>query len=182
MPNIHHAPEPENPPVAKPGTTRRWLWRAIELVAVLVLILGIRAWQQSGTARGPAPALAGELLDGKPVVLAAYTGQPVLVHFWATWCPICGLQQGSIDAIAKDHTVLTVAIDADSPAAIESWMARQGVSYPVVHDPEYRLAGQYGIRGVPASFILDSAGNIRFAESGYSTGIGLRARLWWAGL
>ncbi len=161
---------------------RRWPRWLAELLAVIAVVVAINAWHLRGAPSGPAPDFTGVLLDGTGVTLSELRGSPLLLHFWATWCPICGLQQGSIDAIAKDHTVLTVAIDADSPAAIESWMARQGVSYPVVHDPEYRLAGQYGIRGVPASFILDSAGNIRFAESGYSTGIGLRARLWWAGL
>jgi peroxiredoxin len=161
---------------------RRWPRWLAELLAVIAVVVAINAWHLRDAPSGPAPDFTGVLLDGTGVTLSELRGSPLLLHFWATWCPICGLQQGSIDAIAKDHTVLTVAIDADSPAAIESWMARQGVSYPVVHDPEYRLAGQYGIRGVPASFILDSAGNIRFAESGYSTGIGLRARLWWAGL
>ncbi len=182
MPNIHHAPEPENPPVAKPGTTRRWLWRAIELVAVLVLILGIRAWQQSGTARGPAPALAGELLDGKPVVLAAYTGQPVLVHFWATWCPICRAEQGSIDALARDMSVITVAMQSGDRSAVTQYLRNEALRFPVLNDPDGVMATRWGVRAVPASFIVDGAGQIRFVEVGYTTGVGLRLRMWLAGL
>jgi len=182
VPNAHHTTEPEKPPVAKPGTTRRWLWRVIELVAVLVLILGIRAWQQSGTASGPAPALAGTLLDGKPLALAAYAGRPVLVHFWATWCQICRLEQGSIDALARDAAVITVAMQSGDRAAVIQHLRKEALSFPVFNDPDGEIAAQWGVRAVPASFIVDGAGQIRYVEVGYTTGVGLRLRLWLAGL
>jgi len=168
--------------VAKPKTARRWLRRAAEALVLLVLILGIRAWQQSGTASGPAPALAGELLDGKPVALAAFAGQPVLVHFWATWCPICRAEQGSIDALARDAPVITVAMQSGSREEVVQFLRKEALSFPVLNDPDGVLAAQWGVRAVPASFIVDGAGQIRFLEIGYTTGVGLRLRLWLAGL
>jgi peroxiredoxin len=158
-----------------------WRWPA-ELAGVLVLVLAVHAWQTRTTAQGAAPDFHGVLLDGTPVRLSELRGRPVLLHFWATWCPVCRLEQGSIAALARDHTVLTVAIDADGGAAVRTWLQQRGVDYPVVPDPDGRIAARYGIRGVPASFILDAAGNIRFTEVGYTTGAGLRLRLWWAGL
>ena len=149
---------------------------------VLVLILGIRAWQQNGTASGPAPALAGELLDGKPVALAAFAGRPVLVHFWATWCPICRAEQGSIDALARDVTVITVAMQSGDRDAVIQHLRMETLSFPVLNDPDGVIAALWGVRAVPASFIVDGAGQIRFVEIGYTTGIGLRLRLWLAGL
>ena len=149
---------------------------------LLVLILGIRAWQQSGTASGPAPALAGELLDGKPVALAAFAGQPVLVHFWATWCPICRAEQGSIDALARDLPVITVAMQSGDREAVIQFLRKETLSFPVLNDPDGVIAARWGVRAVPASFIVDGAGQIRFLEIGYSTGVGLRLRLWLAGL
>jgi len=168
--------------VAKPKTARRWLRRAAEALVLLMLILGIRAWQQSGTASGPAPALAGELLDGKPVALAAFAGRPVLVHFWATWCPICRAEQGSIDALARDVPVITVAMQSGSRADVIQFLRKEALSFPVLNDPDGVLAAQWGARAVPASFIVDGAGQIRFLEIGYTTGVGLRLRLWLAGL
>jgi len=149
---------------------------------LLVLILGIRAWQQSGTASGPAPALAGELLDGKPVALAAFAGKPVLVHFWATWCPICRAEQGSIDALARDVPVITVAMQSGSREEVIQFLRKETLSFPVLNDPDGVIAAQWGVRAVPASFIVDGAGQIRFLEIGYTTGVGLRLRLWLAGL
>ena len=149
---------------------------------VLALILGARAWQQSGIASGPAPALTGVLLDGKPVTLAAFSGRPVLVHFWATWCPICRLEQDSIDALARDAAVITVAMQSGDRAAVVQHLRNETLSFPVLNDPDGVIAAQWGVRAVPASFIVDGAGQIRYVEVGYTTGIGLRLRLWLAGL
>jgi len=52
----------------------------------------------------------------------------------------------------------------------------------VLNDPDGVIATRWGVRAVPASFIVDGAGQIRFVEIGYTTGIGLRLRLWLAGL
>ena len=156
----------------------RW---TLELAAIVLFFLLLNAWNSRGAPQGMAPEISGQLLDGTPVSLEAMRGKPVLVQFWATWCPVCGLEQSSIDAIAADHQVLSIAMDEATPGQILAYMQDQGVDYPVIHDPDYSIARQYGIRGVPSSFILDAGGNIRFVETGYTTGPGLRLRLWWAG-
>ena len=147
---------------------------------MLLAIVLLQAWLTRDAPRGPAPGISGMLLDGTPVNLAAMQGRPVLVHFWATWCPVCRLGNDAIDALADDHPVLTVAID-DSADDIRAFMQETGVDYPVLHDHSGVVARQYAIRGVPTSFIVDATGNIRFVETGYTTGIGLQLRLWWAG-
>jgi len=168
---------------AKTGATRRRVLRyAVELVVVLVIILGVRAWQQQGVVSGPAPALAGVLLDGKKQFsLAALNGQPVLVHFWATWCPVCRAEQGSIEALAKEYPTITVAMQSGDAGAVAAHLNKEALSFPVINDPDGTIAAQWGVRAVPASFVVDGAGRIRFVEVGYTTGIGLRLRLWWAG-
>lgn len=161
---------------------RRWPRWLLEAVFVLGAFLLIQAWLTRDAPRGPAPEIIGQLLDGTPVALSELRGEPVLLHFWATWCPICGMEQGSIDAIADDHRVLSIAMDDASKDEIVTYLQEKGVDYPVVHDLDYRISRDYAIRGVPTSFIIDANGNIRFVETGYTTGAGLRLRLWWAGL
>jgi len=160
---------------------KRWLRWTLELAAVVLFFLLLSAWNSRGAPQGQAPEISGQLLDGTPVSLEAMRGEPVLVQFWATWCPVCGLEQSSIDAIAADYQVLSIAMDEATPGQILAYMQDKGVDYPVIHDPDYDIARRYGIRGVPSSFILDADGNIRFVETGYTTGAGLRLRLWWAG-
>ena len=161
---------------------RPWLRRSIEVLIILLIFLAVHAWQTRNTPQGLAPVIEGTLLDGTSVSLQQYRGKPMLLHFWATWCPICGLEQQSIDALADDYTVLTVAMDEASTQEIRTYMNKKNVDYPVLHDPDSTIAQRYAITGVPSSFIVDPAGQIRFVEIGYTTGIGLRLRLWWAGL
>jgi thiol-disulfide isomerase/thioredoxin len=107
----------------------------------------------------------------------------VLVHFWATWCSICRAEQGSISAIAQDHPdVITIAMQSGSPAEVDGYLRAQGIEMPVLNDARGEIANTWGVHGVPASFIVAPDGSIRFTEVGFTTGIGLRLRLWLAGL
>jgi peroxiredoxin len=125
--------------------------------------------------------LQGVLLDGKQFVLPARPAQPVLVYFWATWCPVCRAEQGTIEAIAHDNPkVITVAMQSGSRDEVVKHLEEQALSFPVVNDPDNRISASWGVHAVPASFIIDRDGQIRFVEVGYTTGVGLRLRLWLA--
>lgn len=176
------SPQENLPQQTKPKKSRIWLRRGLELLLFIVLIMGVRAWQQRDIVKGMAPPLSGLLLDGKPFVLAAKPAQPVLVHFWATWCPICRAEQGSIESLAHDNpNVITVAMQSGNSSAVQQYMREQGVSFPVVNDADSRISASWGVNAVPASFIVDMEGKIRYVEIGYTTAIGLRLRLWLAG-
>ena len=168
-----------NADARKKSRWHRWL---LEIAAIIAMLLAVNAWHTRDAPSGPAPAFSGTLLDGTPASLTDIQGRPALLHFWATWCPVCGLEQGMIDALADDYPVLTVAMDAAPAGEIRAYMQGKGVDYPVVHDRDFSISRLYGIRGVPTSYIIDADGRIRFVETGFTTGIGLRLRLWWAGL
>ncbi len=160
-----------------------WLKRTLKLLLFVVLIAGIRTWQHRDMANGSAPPLQGALLDGHAYALPTKPATPVLVHFWATWCPVCRAEQGSIEAIARDNpNVITVAMQSEGPAEVSRHLAREGLHFPVVNDPEGRLSAAWGVHAVPATFIVNPDGQVRFIEVGYTTEIGLRLRLWLARL
>ncbi len=170
---------------ANTSKSRAGKWRRIALNVLLAVILvaGIRTWQQRDMVSGPAPALQGLTLAGQPFTLPAHHDKPVLVHFWATWCSVCRIEQGSIDSIAHDDAnVITVAMQSGQPEAVARHMQEQGIDFPVVNDPDGSLSRAWGVHAVPASFIIAPDGRIRFIEVGYTTGIGLGLRLWLAGL
>ncbi|MEO8333058.1 MAG: protein disulfide oxidoreductase, partial [Gallionella sp.] len=157
--------------------------RALNLLLFIVLIAGFRAWQQRDMVSGIAPPLVGVKLDGSAYTLPAKPAQPVLVHFWATWCPICRAEQDSIAAIAQDHPdIITVAMQSGSDAEVSRHLIAQGLRFPVLNDADGRLSAAWGVHAVPASFIISPDGKIRFVEVGYTTGLGLKLRLWLAGL
>ena len=160
---------------------RRWRRLLLEVLVLAAVVSAVHVYQTRHVARGAAPAFETGLVDGGPVSLADYLGRPLLLQFWATWCPVCRLEQGSIDAIAGDHQVLAVALDDMSAADMQRWLDARGLTYPVALDADGGLARLYGINGVPASIIVDAEGMIRFVEVGYTSETGLRLRLWWAG-
>jgi peroxiredoxin len=160
---------------------RHWRWLR-DLALVLVFVLGVRAYQQRDMPNGPAPALAGNDLHGEPVSLADYRGKPVLLHFWATWCGVCKAEQHNIDAVARDLPVLSVASQSGGASEIAAFVREREVAPRVVVDEESVLARRFGVHAFPATFVIDADGEIRHAEVGYTTELGLRARMWLAGL
>jgi len=162
-----------------PRRWKRWLIEA----SLVVLVLGaVHLWQTRDLPTGRAPDLEGSLLDGRPVTLAHYRGKPLLVHFWATWCPVCRLEQGTIQALAQKWPVISIAMQSGDAEEVRRFMAREGLSFPVLVDESGRLARRWKVSGVPVSFVLDGKGRIRHATVGYTTRAGLSMRLWLAKL
>jgi len=152
----------------------------IEILFFVVLYLGLRAYMQRDLVEGQAPLFTAATLTGEVVDLAQPRTRPVLIHFWATWCGICRLEQGSIESIARDHEVISIAMNSGDAMEVAQFMQEAGLTFPVVTDPAGELALRYGVRGVPTSFVLNSAGKISAVERGYTTEWGLRLRLWWS--
>jgi thiol-disulfide isomerase/thioredoxin len=149
-------------------------WRsfAINAAIIIVVVLAIRTWQQRDVVSGAAPPLPG----------VTWSKQPTLVHFWATWCPVCRAEQGSIQALAQDYpNTVTIAMQSGERAAVDKFMREQSLTFPVINDADGSLSQAWGVHAVPASFIVDAAGQVRFVEIGYTTGLGLRLRMWLAG-
>lgn len=160
---------------------RLWARRAGFVVLVLAVFTGVRLYQQRNLIEGPAPRLEGRLVDGTAYAPAGSETRPLLVYFWASWCPVCRLEQGSIATLAREHRVVTVAMQSGADAEVKNFLREQGLPFPVINDPDGAHAAAWGVRGVPTFFIVDSQGLIRFREVGYTTGLGLRWRLWLAG-
>jgi thiol-disulfide isomerase/thioredoxin len=172
----------KNEPHGKPRAAK-WRVYAINALILVVVVAGIRVWQQRNLVSGPAPALQGITLKGQPYRLPAQPEKPVLVHFWATWCPVCRVEQGNIAAIARDNPdVITIAMQCGKQQEVALYMREQGIDFPVLNDPGNNVARAWGVQAVPATFIIAPDGQIRFVEVGYTTEIGLRLRLWLAGI
>ena len=144
------------------------------------MVLLVRAWLARDLAQGPAPEIEANLLDGSPVSLADYADRPMLLHFWATWCPICRLEEGEIMRLSRSHPVLTVAMQSGSPSEVEAHLTERERELDVVNDPDGALARRYGVRAVPSTFIIDRDGQIVFRKQGYAPPLELRLRLWLA--
>lgn len=165
----------------KAARWRRWLAEAALFGAI---VFGVHLWQTRALPTGPAPAFTGVTTAGHPVTLAtalaAAGDRPLLVYFWATWCPVCKIEEDAVAGVATDWPVVAVAMQSGGTAEVARHLAERGVSLPAVVDADGAIAARWGVRGVPTLFVVDPAGRIRFVSVGYTSGVGLRLRLWWA--
>ncbi len=154
----------------------------LELGVIIVVIIALEAFLTRDAVSGKAPPFGGITLRGEAFELRSLEGKPAVVHFWATWCPVCRLEHGMIDRLAEDYPVITIAMQSGEAREVLAALQEEGVDYPVINDPQGSLARLYGVSGVPASFVLDDKGNVRFVTRGYTSGWGMRIRLWLAAI
>jgi len=157
----------------------KWFRITLQLLLFLGVILSLRAWQSRHNIQGEAPVIVARQLSGEHFDLRAQQSKPLLVHFWATWCPVCKFENSNIASLAKDHQVITIASWSEGEAQVSEYLKKEGLNLPVIVDENGEWAKVYGVRAVPASFIIDGNSMIQFVETGYTSEMGLRLRLWW---
>ena len=165
--------------------SKRW-WRTawfnnlLWLLAFLLVFFGVRAWQQQAMPKGLAPPIVGHTVEGKTVSLSDYRGKPVLLYFWASWCRICEIEQDSIRSLAADYPLLSVALRSGNALQLGQYMDDKDFHITTIVDEFGEIAARYGVRGTPTAFFIDTDGRIRSVEVGYTSGIGMRVRMWLA--
>ena len=102
-------------------------------------------------------------VDGGSATLADYSGEPVVLNFWATWCAPCREEMPSLDrlqaAMGDRLEVVTVATGRNSPAGIRRFFEEERIErLPMLTDPDQALAREMAVLGLPVTVILDSQG------------------------
>ena len=120
-----------------------------------------------------------ELIDikNKTVNMSQYKNKPLIVHFWATWCPTCKFEASNIERVSKNHNVITIAVNSGSDKDISSYMRENNLSYTVINDNSGSLAKKFDIGAYPTTLIYDKNAELKFIEVGYTSTLGLQARL-----
>ncbi|MBP6771619.1 MAG: TlpA family protein disulfide reductase [Gemmatimonadaceae bacterium] len=120
----------------------------------------------------PAPAYATVSLDGDSVSLAAQRGKVVLLNVWATWCHPCRTEIPELRAIhakyqAQGLELVGVSVDTDgTDDAIRSFMREFQMTFPIWRDPDERVSTKFLVVGVPATFLIDREGVLRWRKTG----------------
>jgi thiol-disulfide isomerase/thioredoxin len=161
--------------------TRRRKILILEIVLIIAVYLVARGYSQRHLVSGTSPAIEATTLGGDQIRLSDFRDKPVLIHFWASWCPVCELEQESIQSISNDYPVVSIAMQSGSELEVSAHLQENKLSFPTIVDEDGKLARQFGVRGVPTSFIITTDKKIKFKEVGYTTETGLRVRLWLAG-
>ncbi len=117
-----------------------------------------------------APALKLKTIDNQEIDLAALKGRIVIVNFWATWCAPCVAEMPSLQALGarlgeKNAVVLGVNYH-ESPQKISDFLAKHPVTFPLLRDPWQEASGEWKVRVLPTTFIVDAAGVLRYRVVG----------------
>lgn len=156
-----------------------WFRFVLQFLIIIAIILSIQAYKTRNVVKGPAPMIQAETLNGEMFRLDAQKGKPVLVHFWATWCPVCKFENDNVAALASKYTIITIASWSEGATEVKKFMQMENLNMPVIVDEDGEWASLYGVKAVPASFFIDKNQKISFVESGYTSELGFRLRLWW---
>jgi len=125
--------------------------------------------------RGPALRLK-RFPDGAAVSLEAFADKLVLLNFWATWCTPCTVEMPTLEGLWREYggrglVVVGVSVDRDAPRAVlEPYIRNHGLTFPILLDPDSRVARAWRVTGIPATFVVRPGGEV----AGMATG----AREW----
>jgi cytochrome c-type biogenesis protein len=119
-----------------------------------------------------APPYSAVSLGGDTVSLAALKGKPVLLNVWATWCAPCKEEIPFLEKLFAQYRgagleIVGVTVDARGEEDNVTQFARDiGMSYPLWHDPDQRVMSVFRSIGVPASYLIDRQGILRWRHLG----------------
>ncbi len=153
---------------------------AIEWGTTLALIA--LAWVGIGMLRAPelpdqAPGFTLPDLSGQQVSLADFSGQTVVLNFWATWCGPCRMEIPTFSSFAEDNPgipVLGIAVDGTAPELRQA-SETLGITYPVLISDQTTKAS-YGVETLPTTVVIGEDGAVRSAHAGLM----LKPQLLWA--
>jgi cytochrome c biogenesis protein CcmG, thiol:disulfide interchange protein DsbE len=138
----------------------------VAVIAVSLATSGTQAPKTDPAATGPKayPAAAGFALPalgqtGQQVSLSQYQGKPVIVNFWASWCPPCQQETPLLASWYKQqhgHVVLLGLDENDTTADALKFAHAKGVTYPIGFDPQVKVALAYNVDGLPQTFFLNA--------------------------
>ena len=143
----------------------------------LMVLVGLPACNSEKVtlAKGqPTPAFHLPQLDGGSVRFPeAFSGNVVVVRFWADWCPFCESEMKAIEPVYRKYrkqglVILALNVRQDRETA-EAFIEKLDVSYNVLLDREGETARAYGVIGLPTTFILDREGRLHTRIIGEST-------------
>ncbi len=134
------------------------------VIAVIVLLAGIAAYQSSSDNREELPRAGYQApqfslpgLDGNDYSLAKLTNKPVVLNFWASWCGPCRLEAPELARLYEKYKdqIEIYAINVtsgDKVADARAFAEEYSFSFPVLLDEKGEIAKKYGIRPIPTTF------------------------------
>jgi peroxiredoxin len=108
--------------------------------------------------------------DGETYRLSQWRGQPVIVNFWATWCPPCRAEMPSMQRAweqLQNEGVQLIAINVGEGAGeIQAFLEQAPVTFPLPMDADMRVSQTWPMTGLPTTFVVDATGRLAYKAQG----------------
>lgn len=158
-----------------------WTALLFDAVALIVVFVLISAWQTRNLPNDDnTPQLAAIWLDNAGADSVIPSGDTGVVYFFAPWCGICRSSIDNLDELVSSGDIAwarVVALDYSDIDEVREFIGDTGVKLPVLLG-NTQTAEDWQIRGFPTYFVIDGEGRIVSRSVGYSTRLGLKARVW----
>ena len=155
---------------------RKYFKEALFFIIMLSIILNIVSYYKSfDLNKEKLNNYTFELLDNS--LYKIEENKPILIHFWATWCPTCKFEAANIQRVSKDYEVITIAVQSGSKEEIKYYLDENNLSFKVVNDEDGFYSNKFNIKAFPTTFIYDKKKNLKFSEVGYTSTLGLYLRM-----
>jgi cytochrome c biogenesis protein CcmG/thiol:disulfide interchange protein DsbE len=119
------------------------------------------------------------------VTLGSLHGKPAVINFWASWCGPCRDEAASLERFGRSLGGRATLVGVDWNDSLDSgrrFLAAHHWTFPVLRDPDGLVGDDFGVRGLPATFVLDADGRIVSVLMGPQTVGDIVAALRQAGL
>ena len=125
---------------------------------------------EAGQSGDPAPTIAFEMFSGESVTFADYAGRPLVVNFWASWCPSCVAEMSAAflhaqQALGDDVAFLGLNIADERDKALEL-VDETGVLFDLAEDPNGQIYTELGGLGMPFTVYISAAGEVLDVHNG----------------
>jgi thiol-disulfide isomerase/thioredoxin len=145
----------------------------LSIVAAMLIVSRTAASQDSGIEIGKmAPSAAVQTLDGKPSDLSQFIGKkPVLMEFWATWCPNCRELEPTMTAMHAKYkskvTFVGVAVSVNEDAAlVKKYVAKHKLPWAQVYDAKGDATDKYDVPATSYVVVIDKTGKVVYTGVG----------------
>lgn len=171
-------------PSQRPAWKRRLMAWTLALFTVLMgFLIMIPDSNASASLKVGQAAPDAEVMDqsGQPLHLASLKGRPVVINFWATWCPPCRAEMPEFaDSVErhKDSDLAFYALNVgESKLAVDSFLSQIGVELPILMDHNDAAQNAYKILPLPATFFIDRTGTISAIYESQMTGLQIETEI-----
>lgn len=137
------------------------------VIFILLAVFLMAGCSTGGTFKesfGQAPPFKLPSIDGQEKTLEEFKGKPILLHFWATWCPPCREEMPVFQKLYNELNtsgLVIIGINVgESPEIVKNFVRETGVTFPILLDERGEIANMYKVRGLPTTFWIDPAGKI----------------------